>query len=110
MRNQAPRPVYLLLLLFIAISLAYQLLAIVSLPVGFFDLRHQVKEAFQTDFYEPVVTTVHEPAKTTGLEKGDRLESIDGKPFSSHAQLQAIRWYADPGESLHLVVISFSRL
>jgi len=50
------------------------------------------------------------PPKRLASKRGDRLESIDGKPFSGCAQLEAIRWYADPGESLHLVVISFSRL
>ncbi len=103
-RNPVPRPLYLLLFAFIAISLTYQMVGGVSLVTGFFDLRQQVQEPFQTDFYRPVITTVSDAAKEAGLEKGDTLEVIEGQPFGGRAQLQAVRWYARPGVPMKLEV------
>ena len=45
MKSARSLPVHLLLLLYILISGTYQIVAAVSLVVGFFDLRHQVAPA-----------------------------------------------------------------
>jgi hypothetical protein len=47
MKSARSLPVHLLLLLYILISGTYQVVAAVSLVVGFFDLRHQVHQPFE---------------------------------------------------------------
>src|SRR5258708_891635 len=103
MPNRAPRAVYALLVLYIAISLGYQITGSVSLIVGYFDLRHQVREpAFDIDFYRPVIEKASGIPSQRGLAAGDTVESIDGVPFTGRAQMQAARWYAHPGDTLAL--------
>jgi sigma-B regulation protein RsbU (phosphoserine phosphatase) len=105
MRKRAPVAVYCLLGLYIAISLAYQIVGSVAVIVGFFDLRHQVEEPFQTDWYRPVVTSMSSEAASAGLRKGDTVETIDGMPLRGRALIQAARWYAHPGGQTVLGVV-----
>ena len=99
MRTRAPRTVYALLFVYIAISLGYQLVGSVSMVVGYFDLRHQVHEpGFDIDWYRPVVTGATGAAKDAGLVAGDTVESLNGIPYTGRAILQKTRWYARPGE------------
>ena len=97
MRKRAPVAVYCLLGLYIAISLAYQIVGSVALVVGFFDLRHQAQEPFQTEWYRPVVTLLSPEAASAGLASGDTVETIDGIRLRGRALIQAARWYAHPG-------------
>ncbi|HXE12430.1 MAG TPA: SpoIIE family protein phosphatase [Bryobacteraceae bacterium] len=92
------RALYSLLFLYIGISLTYQIVASVSLIVGYFDLRHQVQTPFSVDFERPILTDVTESGKLAGLANGDRIESINGIPYTGRAQWQKARWYAHPGD------------
>jgi len=105
MWRRAPVFVYFLLGLYIAISLAYQIAGSVALVVGFFDLRHQVQEPFQTEWYRPVVISTSPEAAKAGLAKGDTVEAIDGAPLRGRALIQAARWYAHPGGHTVLDVV-----
>ncbi len=98
------RLAYLLLSIYIAISLAYQAASSVSLIIGYFDLRHQVREPFTVDFERPAITSVTEEAKKAGLKVGDTLESINGLSYTGPAQWQNTRWKAHAGDILRLVV------
>ena len=103
MRSHVPRSIYALLFVYITISLGYQLTCSVSLIVGFFDLRHQVKDpGFEIDTYRPVVTSARGIAKQAGIAPGDIVESLNGVPFTGRAVMQATRWYAHPGEILRV--------
>jgi sigma-B regulation protein RsbU (phosphoserine phosphatase) len=103
MPNRAPRAVYALLVLYIAISLAYQIAGSVSLIVGYFDLRHQVREpAFGISYYDSLIDRASGIPQQRGLAAGDTVESINGVPFTGRAQMQAARWYAHPGDTLRL--------
>jgi len=103
MRARVPRTVYALLFLYIAISLGYQILASVSLIIGYFDLRHQVQDpGLVIDAYGPIVSSVTEVPKKLGLAVGDTVESLNGSPYTGKAQLQSDRWYAHPGETLRV--------
>jgi sigma-B regulation protein RsbU (phosphoserine phosphatase) len=104
-RTRAPRVIYALLFVYIAISLGYHLVGSVSLIVGYFDLRHQVQEPeFETNWYRPVVTSATGAAKQSGLAPGNIVESLNGVPYTGRAQMQADRWYALPGDNLDVGV------
>ena len=56
MRTRVPRSLYALLFAYIAVTLAWQLTASVSLIAGYFDLRHQVQDqGLVFDTYTPVI-------------------------------------------------------
>ena len=97
-------PVYSLLFLYIAISFTYQVVASVSLIVGYFDLRHQIREPFEIDYAQPVVTKVNPPAQAAGVTVGDRIEAINGVRYTGRAVWQRVRWYARPGETMRVDV------
>ncbi len=103
MRIRVPRAAYALLLLYVAVSLTYQISGDVSLVVGYFDLRHQVKEPdFRIDDYKTTVSSVRGIPAQKGIEVGDTVESLNGVPFTGRAVMQAVRWYAHPGEDLRV--------
>lgn len=104
MKSSRSRTLYSLLFLYIAVSLTYQIVASVSLIVGYFDLRHQVSEPFQIDFEQPIVTGGTPTSKQVGLAVGDKIESINGASYTGRALWQRIRWYAHPGDILRLGV------
>src|SRR5579863_5923684 len=99
MRARVPRTVYALLFLYIAISLSYQIVATVSMIVGYLNLRHQVEDPhLDIDAYSPVIASVTDLQRKLGLAVGDKVEMVNGEPYTGRAQLQADRWYARPGE------------
>jgi hypothetical protein len=60
MKSARSFPAHLLLLLYIPPT--YQIVASVSLVVGFFDLRHQVQAPFEVGDY-PTITNITEAAQ-----------------------------------------------
>ncbi|MDQ1469434.1 MAG: hypothetical protein QOJ99_914, partial [Bryobacterales bacterium] len=104
MKTRTPRALFLFLFLYIAVSFTYQVVGTVSFIAGYFDLRAQVTEPVQTEWYQPVVTGFSDLAGKAGLRKGDFIESINGIPFTGRAQMQAARWRAHPGETMRLGV------
>jgi len=101
MRTRVPRAVYVLLFVYVAISLGYQVMASVSLITGYFDLRHQVHEpGFEIDWYRPVITSATGAAKQAGLATGDTVESLNGIPYKGRAVMQSTRFYARPDETM----------
>ncbi len=95
-------PVHLLLLLYILISGTYQIVAAVSLVVGFFDLRHQVNQPFEVGYDPPAITSATAAVQKAGLKVGDTIESLNGEPYWGRALLQKVRWYARPGDTMQL--------
>ncbi len=89
---------YVLLGLYIAVTLTYQMVASVSLIVGYFDLRHQAQSPFEIDFLRPVISSVTDAAKRGGLTAGDAVLSINDEPYRGRAVWQQQRWYAHPGD------------
>jgi uncharacterized Zn ribbon protein len=71
--------------------LTYQIVASVSLIVGFFDLRHQTQSPFEIEYLKSVLSSVTEDAKRTVLTTGDTLVSIKDKPLLGRAVWQRQR-------------------
>ena len=82
------RALYIFLFVYVLISLTYQLAGSVSLIVGYFDLRHQVRAPFDIGFDRPVLRGLSEQAKRAGLVEGDTVESLDGIPYQGRSLSQ----------------------
>jgi sigma-B regulation protein RsbU (phosphoserine phosphatase) len=89
---------YVLLGLYVAVTLTYQMVASVSLIVGYFDLRQQVQSPFEIEFMRPVISSVTDDAKRRGLTKGDAVLSINDEPYRGREVWQRQRWYAHAGD------------
>lgn len=100
----APRALYLLLLMYIVISLTYQVVGSVSLIVGGFDLRHQVQAPFDIGFNRLELKNLSQAAKHAGLHRDDVVVSLDAVPYRGRAVWQSTRWYAHPGDELRVGV------
>jgi hypothetical protein len=83
MKSARSVPIHLLLLLYILISGTYQVVAAVSIVVGFFDLRHQVHLPFEVDYKRPTITSVAEGAHKAGLKVNDTIESLNVSPIGA---------------------------
>ena len=77
-----PPGAYVLLGLYIALTLTYQIVASVSLITGYFDLRHQAKSPFEIDYLRPVISSITDDAKRQGLSTGDTVLSINDEPYA----------------------------
>ncbi len=77
------------------------------MSIGYLDLRHQVQDPhLDIDAPQPRHLTSVRPTFSArfGLAVGDRVETINGAPYTGRAQLQADRWYARPGENLRISI------
>ncbi len=98
--------VYVLLFLYIGVSLTYQVANSIFLitAVGDFNLRHQVQDPFQFNFETGVISDASTAAKSAGIAAGDRLDSINDVPYTGLAQWQRTRWYAHIGDMVRVGV------
>ena len=88
----------MLLGLYIALTLTYQIVASASLITGYFDLRHQARSPFEIEFLRPVIRSVTDEAKQRGLTIGDAVLSINDESYQGRAVWQQQRWYAHAGD------------
>jgi sigma-B regulation protein RsbU (phosphoserine phosphatase) len=98
------RAVYVLLFIYIAVSLGYQLVSSASLIATYFGHGERVQQPFELDSETDTVTSMRAAAERAGLRVGDHLESINGLPYRGVAQLQSTRWHAQPADVLRLSV------
>jgi hypothetical protein len=100
MTHRFERAVYVLLFLYIAVSLTYEVVSSTAFITDYFGIRNNVHEPFQMDLRHLNVTEVRPGAKEAGIGVGDVLESVNGKPYQGHALWQSIIWHAKPGHVL----------
>ena len=104
MRTASPRLLWTALIFYIAVSLGYQIVASVSLIVGYFNLRRQVDQPFDPGYTHRRISSVSPLASKAGLQVGDTLETLNGVPFAGRAQWQEARFFAHPGDRWHVRV------
>lgn len=96
--------VYVLLFLYIGVSLTYQIAGSVFLitRTGDFNPRNQVQAPVQFSVEPGKVSDTSTAAKRAGIAVGDHLESINGIRFTGYAQWQRVCWDAHAGESVQV--------
>ena len=96
--------VYVLLFLYIGVSLTYQVASSVFLitRTGDFNPRNQVQAPVQFSVEPGKVSDVSTAAKRAGIAVRDRLESINGIRFTGYAQWQRVCWQAHAGDSVQI--------
>ena len=104
-RSKSSYALYVLLALYIAVSMAYYLGNIAGFIDNYFDLHRRANAPFQLDPDSVRITSVRPEAKRAGLAVGDVLEKIDGAPYTGYASwLTQIRDRLRPGDKLLVTV------
>lgn len=101
MTRHAPRVLYVLLFVWIAISMAYYIAGIAALNEKWFHGERHGTIPFDVNDDE----TIHGPekeAKEAGLAQGDVLETLNGRPFTGDFQLTNYLRYSKPGDVVHV--------
>lgn len=104
-REQPSLVIYFVFFCYVTVSLTYQIVAAVSLTVGFLNLRQQVRAPFVMDVEKAVVSHIRADGAKAGLSIGDRVERLNGVPYTGRAQWHHDRWYAHIGEVVELDVV-----
>ncbi len=106
MKNRNSRILYLLLSLWIVISMSYYVLGTIALREEFFNASHYAEEPF--DFQDDL-RTIHnltDAQKKLGLENGSVLNSINGQPYSGWMQMTRFIRHAKPGDLMRVGVVT----
>jgi phosphoserine phosphatase RsbU/P len=96
---------YFLLGLYIVASMSYFVANIGAFIDNYFDLHHRPNTPFQFDVDNLKLTSVQPEAAKAGLTAGDTLLSLNGEPYSGHAEwLRLMRTDLHSGNTLKVAV------
>jgi sigma-B regulation protein RsbU (phosphoserine phosphatase) len=104
MKNRSSRTLYLLLCLWVAISMSYYVLGTVALREEFFHSAKYASDPF--DFKDDLQTiqNLSDAQKKLGLENGSILRSVNGQPYTGWMQLTRIVHNGQPGDLIRVGV------
>jgi len=106
MKNRNSRVLYLLLSLWIVVSMSYYVLGAIALREEFFNPSHYAAEPFD---FEDDLQTIHnlkDSQKKLGLENGSVLQSINGQPYTGWMQLTSVVRNAKPGDLIRVGMVT----
>lgn len=104
-KSKDSRWLYLLLGLYIVVSLGYFASNIASYIDAYFDLHHRPNAPFQFNVDSLKITSLTPSAHNAGLKTGDTLVALNGKPYAGEAAwLTLIRSTLHPGDNLQVAV------
>lgn len=98
--------VYVLLFLYIGVSLTYEIAASIFLipKNGNLNPRNQAQAVLQFGFEPDIVSGASPAAKHAGVAVGDRLEYLNGARYTGYAPWQRVCWQAHAGDMVQLGV------
>lgn len=96
MKRKSNLGLYLLLVLFAAISFSYYIGGALALREEFFHASRYARPPFDVD--DEKLTALQKEAKAAGLSEGDLLLSINGAPFTGQAQIDDLLRRIKPGD------------
>src|SRR3984957_7992279 len=97
MKSKATAGLYILLIIFAAISMLYYIAGVVALREEFFHAGRYSDRPF--DFHDDGQTLVgvRKEAQAAGLSSGDFVLTVGGVPFPGYPQLHALPLVPNPG-------------
>ncbi len=106
MKNRNSRVLYLLLALWIVISMSYYVLGTIALREEFFNSAKYAEEPF--DFKDDLQTiqNLTDAQKKLGLENGSVLNSINGQLYTGWLQMTRFIRNAKPGDLMRVGVVN----
>jgi phosphoserine phosphatase RsbU/P len=99
-KERSPNLLRGLLVLYVLASLGYWLAGAMDLWQIQVHWDRRVEAPFRFNDDSHIVEAVEAEAKTAGLDKGDRLESLNGGPYTGLAQWSEILSDGQPGDTL----------
>ncbi len=103
MTRRAPRGLYVLLFIWVAISTAYYIAGTAALNEKWFHGERYGTPPFDVR-NGPILYDVGKEARAAGLSDGDVLETLNGRPFTGDFQLTNYSTYSKPGDVWHVSV------
>ncbi len=98
------RILYVLLFLWILISMGYYIAGAVALREEFFHASKYVREPFGVSDDGPIINSLHLEAKDAGLVERDLIQSLNGKPYTGDFQRNTELRQSKPGDFLEVQV------
>src|ERR1700722_16541228 len=97
MKSKATAGLYILLIIFAAISMVYYIAGVVALREEFFHAGRYSDRPF--DFHDDGQTLdgVRKEALDAGLSTGDFVLAVNGVPFTGFAQIHDLVLHSEPG-------------
>ena len=99
-KERSPNPLRILLLLYALASLGYCLAGAMDLWQIRVHWDRRVEAPFRFNVDTHLVETIQPEAKAAGLDKGDRIEGLNGGPYTGLSQWSEILSDGQPGDTL----------
>src|SRR6185437_8828638 len=95
---------YLLLFLWILISMGYYIAGAVALREEFFHASEYARDPFGLGDNGPIINSLRPEAKDAGLAEGDVIQSLNGKPYTGDFQRNTELRQRKPSDYLEVQV------
>lgn len=102
--RKSSRPLYILLALYIAISLGFYIAGEAAAIQQWFYPTHYARVPLDVNEQTGAIDYLQPEAVRVGLKIGDRLQALNGAPFSGEYQLRIDVRYVHPGDALAATV------
>ena len=99
-KERSPNPLRTLLLLYALASLGYWLAGAMDLWQIRVHWDRRVEAPFRFNVDSHLVESIQPEAKAAGLDKGDRIEGLNGGPYTGLSQWSEILSDGQPGDTL----------
>jgi sigma-B regulation protein RsbU (phosphoserine phosphatase) len=106
MKNKSAAGLYLLLVVFAAISMIYYITGALALRQEFFHASRYAREPFDFQDDGETIKALRIEATAAGLSNGNVLVALDGIPFTGYAQVHDLLRRTKPGEAVEVSVRS----
>ena len=103
-RQKSYRPLYIVLGLYVTISLGFYIVGVIAATQQWFNPSHYARRPLDVDEQTGLIDRVEKEASQSGIETGDRLEALNGIPFTGDYQFFMDVRRSRPGEALTATV------
>lgn len=103
-RQKSYRPFYVILGLYIAISLGFYIGGVIAATQQWFHPSRYARAPLDINEQTGLIDSVQKEASQAGIKAGDRLQALNGVPFTGDYQLWMDLRRSRPGEALTVTV------
>ena len=102
--RKSSRPLYIILGLYIAVSLGFYIVGVIAATQQWFHPSRYARRPLDVNEQTGLIDSVQQEAAKSGIKAGDRLEALNGVPFTGDYQFFMDVQRRRPGEALTVTV------